>query len=85
MAIYFTPPTVERKVVLDDLTGLCWTASYGISVLKEGSAYRQVESPAQTELEAATAYYLGGHRHPITVAEKDDLTAAGYGSFIQTD
>lgn len=84
MAIYFTPPTQAQRYVLDHLAGLWIEGSVGITVIKEGSAYRQVRSPSQQELEAATAYYLGGHRYEITAAEQSDLTAAGYGAYIVT-
>lgn len=82
MAIYFTPPTGTEHLVVDRDTGMWVEATYGISVLNEGGAYRQVRSPAQTELEAATAYYLGGHRYEITAAEQAALTAAGYSAYI---
>jgi hypothetical protein len=50
----------------------------GISVLKENGVYRETRYPYIDELKAAEAYYLGGSRHEVTLAEKQSLEAAGY-------
>jgi len=54
----------------------------GISVLKVGGLYRQVEGPLDEDVAAAEIAYLGGYRYPIDEAERLALVAAGYGEFI---
>ena len=81
--IVFTPPTVEEVVILDAASGLRTKVDRGVSVLKEGVAYRQVRSPSQLEYAAADIAYLGGHEWEIT--DQDEyaaLIAAGYSTYL---
>lgn len=54
----------------------------GVSLLKEGTTYRQVEDPSAEEVEAADAAYLGGHVYTINGSAAADLDAAGYGAWL---
>lgn len=55
----------------------------GITLIRryDDSIY-QSRYPAQTELEAAAEYWLGGHHHVIDQAARDLLVTAGYGAYI---
>ena len=83
-AYHFTPPTETEIRWVDRDAGLYIEGTVGITVINEGGAYRQVLYPAQSELEAADGYYLGGHLYEITAAEKTALEASGYGAYITT-
>lgn len=50
----------------------------GKTVIKEDGVYRTKSYPTQAELEAADAYYLGGHIYEVSAAEATALTAAGF-------
>lgn len=55
----------------------------GISIVKTGpGVFYETRYPAQTLIEEVEKVYMGGHRHTITVAEAQELTTAGYGSYI---
>jgi len=58
----------------------------GITLLKDADGvWSSVRYPAQTEVEAAMKVYLGGHKHPLTVAEAAELIAAGYGPYVSLE
>lgn len=58
----------------------------GIAIIQRmDDSFYQSMAPAQTELEAAKAWWLGGYQHEITQAQATLLTAAGYGSNITTE
>jgi hypothetical protein len=50
----------------------------GITVLKNGSTYRQIRYPSSEEWTAATIAYLGGIDYEVDATEKAALEAAGY-------
>jgi hypothetical protein len=50
----------------------------GRSVLKTAGVYATVDTPSQTQIDAATEYYAGGHVYTVTQAVADALAAAGY-------
>lgn len=55
------------------------------AILKEAGVYRNVYGPVSpSRIIAAEVYYGGGRDHVITLAEVEALTAAGYGSMIDT-
>lgn len=55
----------------------------GISIVKTGpGVFYETRYPAQTLIEEVEKVYMGGHVHTITVEEADELTTAGYGSYI---
>jgi hypothetical protein len=80
---WFVPPTItEGPVAPGPLFGR-YKLSRGLTVLRnQDGSYSTVRYPAQTELEEASAFYLGGHMYPLSMTEIDDLIAAGYGDYI---
>ena len=78
MAFYFTPPTVEEGPAGDNYLHYRYKLTRGVTVIKNGSTYTETRYPYQEDLEAADAYYLGGHRYEVSAAEKVSLEAAGY-------
>jgi hypothetical protein len=82
----FQPPTVaDVPRVLPDTRGVqylfarhCSNLPRGRSVLKTAGVYRTVDNPSQTDIDAASEVYLGGHVYTVTQAVADALTAAGY-------
>jgi hypothetical protein len=80
----FTPPSRRRRPELERPHGL-WLRigqETGISVLKFGASYQQLEDPDPVDITAADIAYLGGRSYRINGAEAGALTTAGYGSFI---
>lgn len=55
----------------------------GISIIKRlDGSYYSARYPAQTELEEAEAFYLGGRFHPVSNEVADELIVAGYGAYL---
>ena len=85
MAEYlFTPPTVEEGPAgWENRLLQRFRLPRGITVVQrlDGGFY-QTRYPAQIELETAERFWLGGHTHVIDETAKNQLTAAGYGSYI---
>ncbi|RMH67393.1 MAG: hypothetical protein D6683_17875, partial [Actinomyces sp.] len=52
---------------------------HGMCVLKVGGVWQVKLTPSVADLEAAEAYYLGGHVHTVTDTIKTELEAAGIG------
>lgn len=68
------PPTVEEKVGRP--YALWWHGNRrGISLVKTAGVWARVEFPGILQLEAADAYYLGGHEYEVTDTEKAALIA----------
>ncbi len=78
----FTPPRVSEGMATDHPLFRYYRIERGVSVLVTGSTVTQVQYPDQEAVQAADFAYLGGHIYPITQAEADTLTAAGYGAYI---
>jgi hypothetical protein len=78
MAFYFLPPTVEEGPAGYNKLHIRYKLTRGITVIKENGVYRQARYPYIEELQNAEAYYLGGHKYEVSVAEKASLEAAGY-------
>jgi hypothetical protein len=49
-----------------------------VTVYKVDNTWYEEEYPSQDDLDVASAVYLGGHEHYITLAEKTALEAGGY-------
>lgn len=81
-ALVFEPPVVREAVSNGYPSRI--KSSRGITVLKEGSAYRQVRVPTDDDVQAADIAYIGGYVYPIDSSERADLRAAGYGDRITT-
>ena len=80
----FTPPSRRRRPELERPHGL-WLRigqESGISVLKFGSSYQQLEDPDPVQITASDAAYLGGRTYRVGSTERDSLVAAGYGPYI---
>jgi hypothetical protein len=78
MAYYFTPPTVEEGPAGYNKLHYRYKLTRGITVIKENGVYRETRYPYIDELKNAQAYYMGGHIHEVSAAEKTSLEAAGY-------
>lgn len=78
----FSPPgSLERVLSPHPLFGRL-RITRGVSLLKTGSTYAQVQSPSDAQMEAADVVYLGGYTYTISAGEAAALTAAGYGDWV---
>ena len=50
----------------------------GLTLVKRGGAWEALSAVSHFELEAAELYYLGGHRHEISLEIGAELVAAGF-------
>lgn len=76
-------PSIQETPVAWNPLMIRYGIHRGITILKDADGvWRSVRYPAQTELESAQRFYLGGRRHVLTVDEAAELTAAGYGEYI---
>ncbi len=55
----------------------------GVTLLKIDGVYHQVRWPTDDDIAAASVVYRGGFENEVTEEEVADLTAAGYGAYIQ--
>lgn len=80
----FTPPTVAQgPAAWGNRLFLRVSIDRGLTVIKRmAGTYYESRFPAQTELEAAADYWLGGHVYTIDQTTRDALVAAGYGANI---
>lgn len=79
----FEPPSVEQGPVARDILFFRYTMPRGLTVIKRANdTYYESRFPAQTELEAASDYWLGGHVYTIDADTRTELIAAGYGANI---
>lgn len=74
----FLPPTISEGPIGGHWLFYRYTMPRGLSVLKVDGTYYEVRTPSQDELAEASVYYLGGHEYEVSLAEKNDLEAAGY-------
>jgi len=54
----------------------------GQTVFKSGGVWVTKQYPSQSELDAATVVYLGGHEYPLSASEEADLIAGGFSAYI---
>lgn len=81
---WFYPPTVAEGPVAPGPLFSRYKLRRGITVVKWGDgSYSSLRYPAQTDLEIAVRVYLGGHVYELNASEADELTAAGYGDYIE--
>lgn len=80
----FTPPSVPQgPAAWGSRLFLRVSIDRGLTVIKrENDTYYESRFPAQTELEAAADFWLGGHVYTIDSDTRDELVAAGYGANI---
>jgi hypothetical protein len=57
----------------------------GVTVLRENGVWRETLAPTGDEIAAAERAYRGGYRTELTGTQKNELVAAGYGSYIEED
>ena len=50
----------------------------GLTLVKRGGAWEALSKVSHFELEAAESYYLGGHRHEISLEIGAELVVAGF-------
>jgi hypothetical protein len=82
----FTPPTVAQGPAARNVLMFRVSIDRGLTVIKRQNAtYYESRFPAQTELEEAADFWLGGHISTIDQQTRDDLVAAGYGPYITED
>jgi hypothetical protein len=53
------------------------------SLLINGNAVTQIETPSQDQLADADQYFLGGHVYTVNQATADILIAAGYADYLE--
>jgi len=76
-------PSIQETPAAWDRLHVRFGIHRGITIIKDADGvWSSVRYPAQTEIEAAQKVFLGGRRHDITPDEADELTDAGYGSYI---
>lgn len=83
---YFTTPTVRERRFLRR-HGL-WDRMYldrGLSILRFGTSYQQIDNPSTDQMESADALFVGGRTYLIDEEEAALLRAAGYGHWIGDD
>lgn len=80
----FTPPSIDQGPAAWGSRLLIRVAiARGLTVIKRmNDTYYESRFPAQTELEAAADFWLGGHVYTIDSDTRDELVAAGYGAYI---
>lgn len=78
----FTTPTVTETPMGDGPLFSRYTINKGVSVLRINGIYSSYRYPAQTDIDTASEFYLGGTKTLITQETADALTAQGYGEYI---
>lgn len=82
MTVYtFRPPTTTEPLGGGGLFRF-YRRKVGIALLVTGSAVVEKRHPTTDELDAADAYYLGGHVYEIGDAAAAVLVGAGYGALL---
>ena len=79
----FTTPTVEETPAGGGPLFSRMTLHQGISVLRTQGVYSSYRYPSLTEVLAAEEVYLGGHIYEVDNIVASNLTAAGYGEFLE--
>jgi len=78
MTYLFVPPVLEYGPAGGHWLFYRYSLKHGVTVYKVGSSWYEEEYPSQDDLDIADVVYLGGHEYTVTLAEKNDLEAAGY-------
>lgn len=79
---YFTTPTVEETPAGYGPLFDRYTIDRGVSVLRVNGLYSSYRYPAQTDIDNATEFYLGGTKTQVSQEIANALTAQGYGEYI---
>ncbi len=88
MPVFRTPTIRESWVPQDSIENVrFWSRvpqpARGVTVLKKDGVYRQVRDPDHDEVAASDVYYRGGISYQVSDEEAAELTAAGYGEFLE--
>lgn len=78
MAYRFTTPTVSEGPAGEGPLFERFRLVRGVTVLKVDGVYYETRYPAQEEIDAADAAYIGGYSYEVDATEKAALEAAGY-------
>lgn len=79
----FIGPTVDVPFRLEG--GLVGSLPHGLSVWRLDGSWDSGLTASAAVVAAADRFYQGGHTHPLTVDQADELTAAGFGAYILED
>jgi hypothetical protein len=83
---YFTTPTIRERRYLR--RHRLWDRMYldrGLSILRFGASYQQIDNPSTDEMESADALFIGGRTYLIDEDEADLLIGAGYGHWVNNN
>ena len=75
----FSPPTVEEGPSGAHRLFEFFRLNRGLTVLKSSSQYAVTRYPTEDVLALCDAYYIGGHKYPVSEAVKAELIAGGIG------
>jgi hypothetical protein len=75
----FKTPVVEEGPAGNHRLFYFYKLDRGISIAKTGSSYSQIRYPLDESMDDYDAFYIGGHNHIVTEAEKTALIAGGVG------
>ena len=78
MSYLFVPPVVDEGPMGGNWLFARYTRKQGVSVYRIAGRWYEDRFPTQDDLDVSDVFYLGGHEYPVTLAEKNDLEAAGY-------
>jgi hypothetical protein len=78
-AYMFTTPVVEEGPLGQHRLFYFYKLNRGLTVVKSGSTYSTGRMFTQEQLDSYDKYYLGGHEHQVTEAERTSLIAGGIG------
>jgi hypothetical protein len=74
---FTNPSDIYAEKVGRVLMGSFSPTQRGLTLVKRGGEWEALSSVTHDELEAAELYYLGGHRHEVTLEIGQELVAAG--------
>lgn len=77
------PRRVKESPMARNILHVRFGIDRGISIIKRmDGTYYETRYPAQTDLESAAEYYLGGCKHYLTPEQAAGLIGAGFGALI---
>jgi hypothetical protein len=79
---FFTTPTFKER--WHGRHGL-WSRMYldrGISILRFGDSFQQIDEPTAEQVEEADVAFIGGRTYPISAQDAQRLRLAGYGRWV---
>jgi hypothetical protein len=83
---WLTPPTIQETPAAWDRLFVRYGIHRGITIVQrhDDSLY-ETRYPAQTELEEAQKWWLGGYRHALSADEYTMFIDAGYGDYVESE